>query len=217
MLRWASGDRTGLRSFVGRWGNSLGSRFGRREARVRSSTATVLGDFGGPGRRGMGRGGAVRGRGGRAQLVLENVGVEGVVPRWAELCSPAMVWARAELGLCPFLDAGGGRGFPGGGTAGGNSNWGSSAGGGADSARRSAMAMAWRAGARVAAVQRQESWFGVSLGAARWFGPGARHLSTQVAGAGVQRRRWTRCRENGGGRSWQWQFCNFLEVQNPVM
>ena len=36
----------------------------------------------------------------------------------------------------------------------------------ADSARRSATAMAWRAGARVAAVQRQESWFGASLGAA---------------------------------------------------
>src|SRR6185312_1617722 len=30
----------------------------------------------------------------------------------------------------------------------------------ADSACRSATAMAWRAGARVAAVQRQESWFG---------------------------------------------------------
>ena len=30
----------------------------------------------------------------------------------------------------------------------------------ADSARRSATAMAWRAGAHVAAVQRQESWFG---------------------------------------------------------
>ena len=35
----------------------------------------------------------------------------------------------------------------------------------ADSARGSAIAMVWQAGARVAAVQRQESWFGVSVGA----------------------------------------------------
>ena len=89
----------------------------------------------------------------------------------------------------------------------------------ADSAHRSAMAMAWRAGARVAAVQRQESWFGASLGAARWLGPGARHLSAQVAGAGVRRRRWTWCRETeveDAGRGnfvnktkFKNQFCNF--------
>ena len=57
----------------------------------------------------------------------------------------------------------------------------------ADSARRSATAMAWRAGARVAAVQRQESWFGASLGAASVVWAWARHLSAQVAGAGARR------------------------------
>ena len=35
-------------------------------------------------------------------------------------------------------------------------------------------------------------------GRTRWFGPGARHLSAQVAGAGVRRRQWTGCREAGG-------------------
>ena len=158
----------GRRASGGRGASVLGvgSRGGRPESGVRrwadlaganGSPAMVLGNSDGPGRRLMGRGDVVWIGEGRAQLGLENVGVEGVVPRWAELCSPAMVWAGAELGLCPFLDAGGGRGFPGIGTAGGNSNWGSSAGGGTDSARRSAMAMAWRAGVRVAAVQRQES------------------------------------------------------------
>ena len=158
----------GRRASGGRGASVLGvgSRGGRPESGVRrwadlaganGSPAMVLGNSDGPGRRLMGRGDVVWIGEGRAQLGLENVGVEGVVPRWAELCSPAMVWAGAELGLCPFLDVGGGRGFPGIGTAGGNSNWGSSAGGGTDSARRSAMAMAWRAGVRVAAVQRQES------------------------------------------------------------
>ena len=28
---------------------------------------------------------------------------------------------------------------------------------------------------------------------------------------------WARCREARGRRNGQWQFCNFLEVQNPVM
>jgi len=158
----------GQRASGGRWGSirGVGLCRGRPGSGVRrwadlaganGSPAIVLGNFVGLGRRGMGQGAAIWGGGGRAQLGLENMGVEGVVPRWAELCSPAMVWAGAELGLCPFLDVGGGRGFPGIGTAGGNSNWGSSAGGGTDSARRSAMAMAWRAGVRVAAVQRQES------------------------------------------------------------
>ena len=76
----------------------------------------------------------------------------------------------------------------------------------ADSARGSAIAMAWKAGARVAAVQRQESWFGASLGAASVVWAWARHLSAQVAGAGARRCRWMRCMENGGGRCWQWQF-----------
>ena len=87
----------------------------------------------------------------------------------------------------------------------------------ADSARRSAMAMAWRAGARVAAVQCQESWFGGSLGAASvvwaWGSapvrPGGRRRHTASPVDEVQ--------GDGGGRRWQWQFCNFLEVQNPVM
>ena len=67
------------------------------------------------------------------------------------LCSPAMVWARAGLGLCPFIVAGGGRGFPGGSTAGESANWGSSAGGGAwlkSSAMAVAVASSQMAGAR---------------------------------------------------------------------
>ena len=51
----------------------------------------------------------------------------------------------------------------------------------ADSARGSAIAMAWQAGARVAAVQRQESWCGASLGAARVVWPWRGHASGQVA------------------------------------
>ena len=76
----------------------------------------------------------------------------------------------------------------------------------ADSARGSAMATVWRAGARVTAVQCQESWLGASLGAASVVWAWARHLSAQVAGAGARRCRWMRCMENGGGRCWQWQF-----------
>ena len=89
----------------------------------------------------------------------------------------------------------------------------------ADSARRSAMAMAWRAGVRVAAVQRQESWFGASLGAASVVWAWG---SAPVRPGGRCRRRRTaspvdEVQGDGGGRRWQWQFCNFLEVQNPVM
>ena len=138
----------------------VGSRGGRPESGVRrwadlaganGSPAMVLGNSGGPGQRVMGRGGAVWVGEVRAQLGLENVAVEGVVPRWAELCLPAMVWARAGLGLCPFIAAGGGRGFPGGGTAGENANLGSSAGGGAwlkSSAMAVAVASSQMAGAR---------------------------------------------------------------------
>ena len=152
----------GRRASGGRWGSipGVGLCRGRPGSGVRrwadlaganGSSAIVLGNFGGLGRRGMGQGAAIWGGGGRAQLGLENMGVEGVVPRWAELCSPAMVWARAGLGLCPFIVAGGGRGFPGGGTAGESANWGSSAGGGAwlrSSAMAVAVASSQMAGAR---------------------------------------------------------------------
>ena len=69
----------------------------------------------------------------------------------------------------------------------------------ADSARRSATAMAWRAGGRVAAVQRQESWFGgesrggqcglgLGLGTCppRWPAP----AYGVAGGRGAGRRRW---------------------------
>ena len=96
----------GRRASGGRWGSipGVGLCRGRPGSGVRrwadlaganGSSAIVLGNFGGLGRRGMGQGAAIWGGGGRAQLGLENMGVEGVVPRWAELCSPAMVWARA--------------------------------------------------------------------------------------------------------------------------
>ena len=96
----------GRRASGGRGASVLGvgSRGGRPESGVRrwadlaganGSPAMVLGNSDGPGRRLMGRGDVVWIGEGRAQLGLENVGVEGVVPRWAELCSPAMVWARA--------------------------------------------------------------------------------------------------------------------------
>src|SRR6185312_17568559 len=61
--------------------------------------------------------------------------------------------------------------------------------------------------------------FWENQGRMRWFGPGARHLSAQVAGAGVRRRRWTWCREmevEDAGRGnfvnktkFKNQFCNF--------
>ena len=49
-------------------------------ASANGSPAIVLGDSGRLGWRGMGQGAVVWGGGGRAQLGLENVGVEGVVP-----------------------------------------------------------------------------------------------------------------------------------------
>ena len=96
----------GRRASGGRWGSipGVGLCRGRPGSGVRrwadlaganGSSVIVLGNFGGLGRRGMGQGAAMWGGGGRAQLGLENMGVEGVGPRWAELCSPAMVWARA--------------------------------------------------------------------------------------------------------------------------
>ena len=75
----------------------------------------------------------------------------------------AMLGSRVRKGSArPFIGVGEGKGELGREQLG----QGAMLGEDADSARRSAMAMAWRAGARVAAVQRQESWFGASLGAA---------------------------------------------------
>ena len=96
----------GRRASGGRWGSipGVGLCRGRPGSGVRrwadlaganGSSAIVLGNFSGVGRRGMGQGAAIWDGRGRALLGLENMGVEGVVPRWAELCSPAMVWARA--------------------------------------------------------------------------------------------------------------------------
>jgi len=202
----------GRRASGGRWGSIPGVVLcrGRPGSGVRrwadlaganGSSAIVLGNFGGLGRRGMGQGAAIWGGGGRAQLGLENMGVEGVVPRWAELCSPAMVWARAGLGLCPFIAAGGGRGFSGGGTAGENTNRGSSAGEVRGSGARQ-WPSPWRAhrwrGCVASSDGAKRGRFWEDQGRTRWFGPGARHLSAQVAGAGVRRRQWTGCREAGG-------------------
>ena len=66
-----------------------------------------------------------------------------------------------------------------------------------DSARRSATAMAWREGARVVAVQRQESWFG---------GESRGGQCVLVFGLGTCPPRWPapaygRCRKRGSGRS----------------
>jgi len=96
----------GRRASGGRWGSipGVGLCRGRPGSGVRrwadlaganGSPAIVLGNFSGVGRRGMGQGAAIWGGRGRALLGLENMGVEGVGPQWAELCSPAMVWARA--------------------------------------------------------------------------------------------------------------------------
>ena len=75
----------GQRASGGRWGSirGVGLCRGRPGSGVRrwadlaganGSSAIVLGNFGGLGRRGMGQGGAIWGGGGRAQLGLENVG-----------------------------------------------------------------------------------------------------------------------------------------------
>ena len=96
----------GRRASGGRGASVLrvGSRGGRPESGVRrwadlaganGSPAMVLGNCDRPGRRLMGRGDVIWIGEGCAQLGLENMGVEGVVPRWAELCSPATVWAHA--------------------------------------------------------------------------------------------------------------------------
>ena len=103
----------GRRASGGRWGSIPGVVLcrGRPGSGVRrwadlaganGSPAIVLGNFSGVGRRGMGQGAAIWGGRGRALLGLENMGVEGVVPRWAELCSPAMVWARAWRPVAPI-------------------------------------------------------------------------------------------------------------------
>ena len=47
-----------------------------------------------------------------------------------------------------------------------------------------------------------------SWGAAKWLG----QVAALVYGAAVGMVQGSR-----GRRCWQWQFCNFLEVQNPVM
>jgi len=209
----------GRRASGGRWGSipGVGLCRGRPGSGVRrwadlaganGSSAIVLGNFGGLGRRGMGQGAAIWGGGGRAQLGLENMGVEGVVPRWAELCSPAMVWARAGLGLCPFIAAGGGRGFSGGGTARENANRGSSAGGGAW-LRSSAMAVAV-ASAQMAGARGELRWCqeGAVLGK-----PGAHEVvwawgSAPVRPGGRRRRTASPVDEvqgDGGGRNDQWQ------------
>ena len=61
-----------------------------------------------------------------------------------------------------------------------------------------AVASSQMAGARGELRWCQEGRLWENQGRTRWFGPGARHLSAQVAGAGVRRRQWTGCREAGG-------------------
>ena len=78
----------GRRASGGRWGSipGVGLCRGRPGSGVRrwadlaganGSSAIVLGNFGGLGRRGMGQGADIWGGGGRAQLGLENVGWRG--------------------------------------------------------------------------------------------------------------------------------------------
>ena len=85
---------------------------------------------------------------------------------------------RAQgMWLCPFIDAGGGRGFPGGGTAGESANWGSSAGGGAwlrSSAMAVAVASSQMAGARGELRWCQEGAVLGKPGARVWFWADAR-------------------------------------------
>ena len=71
----------------------------------------------------------------------------------------------------------------------------------ADSARGAAAILVARAGeerGRGELRGAREGGLGQYQGRTRWSGPGARHLSAQVAGAGVRRRQWTGCREAGG-------------------
>jgi hypothetical protein len=188
----------GRRASGGRWGSipGVGLCRGRPGSGVRrwadlaganGSSAIVLGNFGGLGRRGMGQGAAIWGGGGRAQLGLENMGVEGVVPRWAELCSPAMVWARAwrpgapiYRGVCLVAKVW---------DSWGRSNWDAAAWGDAW-LRNSAMAVAVAsAGASRARGVRQWCQGGVvpgKQGAQERFWAGARRVGGQVAGAGVR-------------------------------
>jgi len=217
MSRRASGGRWGSIPGVGLCRGRPGSGVRRWAdlAGANGSSAIVLGNFGGLGRRGMGQGAAIWGGGGRAQLGLENMGVEGVVPRWAELCSPAMVWARAWRPGAPIYR--GVRLVAKVWGSWGRSNWDAVAWGMPGSGARQ-WPSPWRAHrwrVRVASpngAKRGRFW--EDQGRTRWFGPGARHLSVQVAGAGVRRRRWTRCRETEVEETVSGNLVNKLKFQN---